>query len=138
MAKARAKSAGSAVLPKFIEENLDRLTDVLSRIQHDAEKLQKDLLKRGKRAEREGRKQVNKLLKDFRKNGVASQIKTARKQVEKQVDEGVTQVFKALNLPERKDVDALRRKVSSLEKQVGTLRRSRRRGAAESAPRVTA
>ncbi|MDP3939435.1 MAG: phasin family protein [Deltaproteobacteria bacterium] len=142
MAKARTKSFGSTTLPKIIEENLDRLTDTLNRIQRDAEKLQRKIVRKGKEAEREGRKQVNKLLKEFRKNGVASQIKTARKQVEKQVDEGVTQVFKALNIPERKDVDALRRKVSVLEKQIGTLRRTRRRTArrtsSASGPQVSA
>ena len=142
MAKARTKSAGSATLPKIIERNLDRLTDTLSRIQRDAERLQRKILRKGKEAEREGRKQVNKLVKEIRKNGVTSQFKTARKQVEKQVDERVTQVFKALNIPERKDVDALRRKVSLLEKQIGTLRRTRRRTARRTAtasgPQVSA
>ena len=138
MAKPRTKSFSSTTLPKIIEENLDRLTDALSRIQRDAGKLQRKVVRKGKEAEREGRKQVNKLLKEFRRNGVASQIKTARKQV----DERVTQVFKALNIPERKDVDALRRKVSLLEKQIGTLRRTRRRPARRTAsasgPQVSA
>lgn len=127
MAKARARASSQLALPKVIEENLDRLTDTLSKLQRDAEKLQKQLVRRGRKAEREGRKQVNKLLKDIQKNGVASRIKNARRQVEDTVDEGVTQVFRLLNLPERKDVEALNRKVRSLEKQVGTLRRSRPR-----------
>ena len=76
MAKARTKSVGSTTLPKIIEENLDRLTDTLNRIQRDAEKLQRKIVRKGKEAEREGRKQVNKLLKEFRKNGVASQFNT--------------------------------------------------------------
>ena len=137
MAKARAKSGGSVGLPRFIEDNFDRLTDTLSQIQKEVEKLQKKLQRKGKQAEREGRKQVKKIVKDLRKNGVGGQFKTARKQVEKQVDERVTQVFKALNIPERKDVDALRRKVSSLEKQIGTLRRSRRRTASTSASKAS-
>lgn len=127
MAKARARASSQLALPKVIEENLDRLTDTLSKLQRDAEKLQKQLVRRGRKAEREGRKQVNKLLKDIQKNGVAGRIKNARRQVEDTVDEGVTQVFRLLNLPERKDVEALSRKVRSLEKQVGTLRRSRPR-----------
>ncbi len=127
MAKTRARASSQLALPKVIEENLDRLTDTLSKLQRDAEKLQKQLVRRGRKAEREGRKQVNKLLKDIQKNGVASRIKNVRRQVENTVDEGVTQVFRLLNLPERKDVEALNKKVRSLEKQVGTLRRSRRR-----------
>ncbi len=126
MAKARANASSQLPLPKVIEENLDRLADTLSKLQRDAEKLQKQFVRRGKKAEREGRKQVNKLLKDIQKNGVTGRIKNARREVEKTVDEGVTQVFRLLNLPERKDVEALNKKVRSLEKQVGTLRRSRR------------
>ncbi|MFQ5458492.1 MAG: phasin family protein, partial [Myxococcota bacterium] len=132
MAKARARASSQPALPKVIEENLDRLADTLSSLQRDAEKLQKQLIRRGKKAEREGRKQVNKLLRDIQKNGVSSRLKKARKQVEKTVDDSVTQVFRVLNLPERKDVEALNRKVRSLEKQIGTLRRSRRRATTRS------
>jgi poly(hydroxyalkanoate) granule-associated protein len=133
MAKTRARASRQSGLPKVIEENLDRLTDALSGLQRDAEKLQKQLLRRGKKAEREGRKQVNKLLKDIQKNGVAANIKKVRRQVEKTVDDSVTQVYRVLNLPERKDVDALNKKVRALEKQVGTLRRARRRPASRTA-----
>jgi polyhydroxyalkanoate synthesis regulator phasin len=81
---------------------------------------------------------VNKILKNLRKNGVSGRIKTAQRQVEKTVDAGVSQVFKALNLPQRKEVDALSRKVSALEKQIGTLRRARRQTAVSRSPRATA
>ena len=127
MAKTTARASSQLALPKVIEENFDRLADTLSKLQRDAEKLQKQLVRRGKKAEREGRKQVNKLLKDIQRTGVAGRIKDVRREVEKTVDEGVTQVFRLLNLPERKDVEALNKKVRSLEKQVGTLRRSKRR-----------
>lgn len=126
MARAKARAGGEVSLPRLIDDNIEAMTDTINKLQRDAEKLQKKLIKRGRQAEREGKKQVNKLLKEFRKNGLASQIKTARRQVEKTVDGGIAQVYKVLNLPQRKDVETLSRKVSALEKQVGTLRRSRR------------
>ncbi len=138
MAKARARALSHSPLPKFIEENLDLLSDTVSKIQRDAEKLQKRLVRRGKKVEREGAKRVNRILKDLRKNGVSARVRTAQRQVEKTVDASVAQVFKALNLPQRKDVEALSRKVSALEKQVGTLRRARQRTAVTHAPKVTA
>jgi poly(hydroxyalkanoate) granule-associated protein len=138
MAKARARAVSHSPLPKLIEENLDLLTDTVSKLQRDAEKLQKRLVRRGRKAEREGVKQVNKLLKDLRKNGVSARVRTAQRQVEKRVDAGVAQVFKALNLAQLKDVEALNRKVSALEKQIGTLRRARRRTAVSRSPRATA
>jgi poly(hydroxyalkanoate) granule-associated protein len=138
MAKARARAVSHSPLPKLIEENLDLLTDTVSKLQRDAEKLQKRLVRRGRKAEREGVKQVNKILKDLRKNGVSARVRTAQRQVEKRVDAGVAQVFKALNLAQLKDVEALNRKVSALEKQIGTLRRARRRTAVSRSPRATA
>jgi poly(hydroxyalkanoate) granule-associated protein len=137
MAKARARALSHSPLPKLIEENLDLLSDTVSKFQRDAERIQKRLVQRGKKVEREGVKRVNRILKDLRRNGVSGRVRTAQRQVEKRVDASVTQVFKALNLPQRKDVEALSRKVSALEKQVGTLRRARQRTAVDRVPKAT-
>lgn len=137
MAKARARALSHSPLPKLIEENLDLLSDTVSKFQRDAERLQKRLVRRGKKVEREGVKRVNRILKDLRRNGVSGRVRTAQRQVEKRVDAGVAQVFKALNLPQRKDVEALSRKVSALEKQVGTLRRARQRTPVDRVPKAT-
>ena len=134
MAKARARTIDDSGLPKVIEENIERVSDAVSRLRHDAQRLQKRLVLRGRRAEREVTRQINKLVRDLRKNGVAGRIESARKDVEKAVQQGVKQVFRALNVPQRKEVEALSRKVSALEKQVGSLRRSARREARERPP----
>ncbi len=137
MAKAKARANGYGGLPKVIEENIERVSDAVSQLQRDAQKLQKRLVQRGRRAEREVTQQINKIVRDLRKTPVGGRLESARKDVEKAVKGGAAQVLKALNVPNRKEVEALSRKVSALEKQVGSLRRSARREARSRVPEAT-
>jgi len=141
MARASARPS-VAKFPKLIEKNIERVGETVETLQEEARKLQKRLVTRGRQAERQGMAQFNRILRDFRKTDVGERIQSARKEVEKAFREGVAEVLKVLHVPTKKEVDALGRKISALEKEVAAVRRAAhkavgagsRRGVRKAAP----
>jgi poly(hydroxyalkanoate) granule-associated protein len=119
--------------PKLIEKNIEKVGETVDTLQDEARKLQKRLVTRGKRAEREGVAQFNRIIRDFRRSDVGERIQTARKDVEKAFREGVAEVLKVLHVPTKREVDAISRKISVLEKEVASVRRSTRKAFGPSA-----
>ena len=95
MARAHARSS-AAGFPKLIEKNMEKVGETVETLQEEARKLQKRLVTRGKRAEREGVAQFNRIIRDFRKSDVGERIQSARKDVEKAFREGVAEVLEEL------------------------------------------
>ncbi|MGH9388261.1 MAG: phasin family protein [Vicinamibacteria bacterium] len=112
------------MFPKPIQEQIDRISDTVNRLQKDAEKFQKKLAKRGREAEREGRKQFNKILSDVRNGDVSATLRSTRKQLSKQVERVSSQVLRALEIPTRRDMTALNKKIDVLDKKFNDLRRA--------------
>jgi poly(hydroxyalkanoate) granule-associated protein len=134
MARAHARSS-AAGFPKLIEKNMEKVGETVETLQEEARKLQKRLVTRGKRAEREGVAQFNRIIRDFRRSDVGERIQSARKDVEKAFREGVAEVLKVLHVPTKREVDAISRKISVLEKEIAAVRRSTHRAVASSARR---
>ncbi len=136
MARTNAR-ASAKQLPRLIEKNIERVGETVETLQEEARKLQKRLVTRGRRAEREGVAQFNRIIRDFRKSDVGGRIQSARKDVEKAFREGVAEVLKVLHVPTKREVDALSRKISVLEKEVAAVRRATHKalGHAPSGPR---
>ncbi len=126
MARAHARSSVVG-FPKLIEQNIEKVGETVETLQDEARKLQKRLVTRGKRAEREGVAQFNRIIRDFRRSDVGERIQSARKDVEKAFREGVAEVLKVLHVPTKREVDAISRKISALEKEVASVRRSTRK-----------
>jgi poly(hydroxyalkanoate) granule-associated protein len=128
MVRAR-RDASDGAAPRLIEKNIERVGETVETLQEEARKLQKRLVTRGRRAEREGVAQFNRIIRDFRKTEVGGRIQSARKEVEKAFREGVAEVLKVLHVPTKREVDALSRKISALEKEVAAVRRAAHRAA---------
>jgi len=126
MARAHARTS-AAGLPKLIEKNIEKVGETVETLQDEARKLQKRLVTRGKRAEREGVAQFNRIIREFRRSDVGGRIQSARRDVEKAFREGVAEVLKVLHVPTKKEVDSISRKLSALEKEVAAVRRSARK-----------
>ncbi len=89
-------------------------TVVLGREELDS--LVAKLVEKGEMTEKESRKLVSDLLEQpkVRVNGV-------EEKVESLLDARITSVLNAMNLPGKKDIDALSRKISALSKKVAEL-----------------
>ena len=114
MARSTAR-VSPARLPRLIEDNIERVGDAVSTLQDEAQKLQKRLVTRGRKAEQQGVRQIRQVIREIRKSDVAERFEGARKDVEKAFRDGVTEVLKILNVPTRREVEALERRVSALE-----------------------
>lgn len=128
MARSTAR-VSPARLPRLIEDNIERVGDAVSTLQDEAQKLQKRLVTRGRKAEQQGVKQIRQVIREIRKSDVAERIELARKDVEKAFKEGVTEVLKILNVPTRREVESLERRVSALERP-SRSKKARRKTAA--------
>lgn len=83
---------------------------IASLTKEKAEKLVKDLIKEGEVSKGEGSKLVKELLE---------KVDTNKKAVEKQVENTVKNVLKKLNIPSKKDVVDLDKKIEKLDKKLG-------------------
>ena len=112
-----AKKGGKAEEEKWTWIDILR-TPVLASVgafsmaEEGIEKFVKDLVDRGEASEKDGRKIVT----DFRKRTARN-----RKDFEKRIDERIEKGLKAFRLPSKKNVDALSRKITKLEKRVEKL-----------------
>ena len=83
---------------------------IASLTKEKAEKLVKDLIKEGEVSEGEGSKLVKDLLEKVEDN---------KKTIEKQVEDTVKNVLKKINIPSRKDITELDKKIEKLDKKLG-------------------
>ena len=123
MSEARHRKPAS-IFPKPIQQRIDQINETVNRLQKDAEKFQKKLARRGREAEREGRKQFKRLLSDVRNGDVGSRLRSTRKQLTKQVEKVSSQLLRALEIPTRKDMTVLNRRLDTLDRKFNELRRT--------------
>ena len=83
---------------------------IASLTKEKAEKLVKDLIKEGEVSQGEGSKLVKELLE---------KAETNKKAIEKQVEGVVKNALKKLNIPSRKEVVDLDKKIEKLDKKLG-------------------
>ena len=83
---------------------------IASLTKEKAEKLVKDLIKEGEVSEGEGSKLVKDLLEKVEDN---------KKTIEKQVENTVKNVLKKINIPSKKDITELDKKIEKLDKKLG-------------------
>lgn len=76
------------------------------------------MVERGEKIEKEGREQFNEFVEARRKEA-KEQSKKAEKEMEKQIEA----VLHRLNMPSRKDVDGLQRKINTLTRKINELQK---------------
>ena len=76
------------------------------------------MVERGEKIEKEGREQFNEFVEARRKEA-KEQSKKAEKEMEKQIEA----VLHRLNMPSRKDVDGLQRKINTLTRKLNELQK---------------
>jgi len=110
---------------KQVDEVLDRISSVRGDVNKAVGSWRNDLEKRFKVV----RGTVDKRVSSLRK-GTESRSKKAITSVEKQARKYVERAFKQLRLPVRSDVDALKRRLTTLERRIEDLEKVGKRKAA--------
>lgn len=87
--------------------------------QEEAEAFVNRLVERGEIAEKEGRQLIKDMMEKRRKKAEDAAEKT-----EKEIDERVEQILERMNIPTRKDVNALSRQITALSKKVDQLKKA--------------
>ena len=101
---------GGEIMDNLIKKTILTGLGIASLTKEKAEKLVKDLIKEGEVSKGEGSKLVKELLE---------KVDTNKKAVEKQVENTVKNVLKKLNIPSKKDVVDLDKKIEKLDKKLG-------------------
>ena len=129
---------------RLIKSRASKAQKTITKFEGRAEKFVRELVKQGLKSRKEGRKQVERLVKDVRKtvngspllknlkhSGLYSTARLAQKELEKRVAETQEKVFHILNVPTRDELDRLNKKVTLLtrklnEKKKKTSRRKKK------------
>jgi len=134
-----AASAGSSSAQQVLREGWKTALEALSKAEAGVETRVKALLRNNKLNVEDGAE----LLREFRKSvdnerqramkdlevrlsGLQQRVRKEGKNVAKMADDAVQSGLAALNIPSRREVALLTRKVEELSKRIGTLRRRRK------------
>jgi len=136
---ATAASAGSSSAQQVLREGWHTALEALSKAEAGVETRVKALLRNNKLNVEDGAE----LLREFRKSvdkerqramkdlevrlaGLQQRVRKEGKNVAKMADDAVQSGLAALNIPSRREVALLTRKVEELSKRIGTLRRRKK------------
>lgn len=115
----------------FVEEGLDRFQHAFDNVQDEIQRLRKDLRTRRRKLEREAEKRVKKLRSNVGKSDVVKRAETLRKDLRKQVDEGLDAALATFRIATKSDVRKIDRKLNAINRKLKELE-SRRRSASAS------
>jgi len=87
--------------------------------QEEIEEFVSRLIERGEIAEKDGKKMVNDVMDNRKK-----QAKKSAQKAEDEVNKQVEQILERLNVPSKADIDTLTEKIASLSKKVDELKKS--------------
>lgn len=101
-------------VPEFFKEIWTGTVDTLTKTEEDVRVFINKLVERGKLSPEEGKKVINELKAKLQDN---------RKKIEARAMEGLEKTLHMINIPSKNEVDALRKKVSSLSRKVSKLKK---------------
>jgi poly(hydroxyalkanoate) granule-associated protein len=93
--------------------------DAAASAQEEIVNLFDKLVNRGEEIEKERRGQFDEFVETRQK-----QVKEQRKKAEKELDKRIETVLHSLNIPSRKDVDSLNRKINALTRKIDELQKA--------------
>ena len=119
----------------FVQESVDRFRDTVASIENDFEKVQKRLRKQirtrskaiekqRKSFERQTQKRVKKLRSEIRKNSYIRRAQGAMDDATKQVEQGVDNVLKTLNIASKRDVGRIDRKLGQINRKLREIEKA--------------
>ena len=120
-------------IQNLIRTRVTKAQKTLTKLETQAEKVVKQWVHRGVKTKEEGRKQVNRLIKDvrqtvetsdilknFKKTNTYSLALQDKDELEKRVADAQEKVFEFLNVPTKQDLDRLNKKVDELNRKLKT------------------
>jgi poly(hydroxyalkanoate) granule-associated protein len=93
--------------------------DAAASAQEEIVKLFDKLVDRGEEIEKERRQQFDEFVEARQK-----QVKDQRKKAEKDLEKRIETVLHSLNMPTRKDVDSLNRKINALTRKIDEMQKA--------------
>jgi poly(hydroxyalkanoate) granule-associated protein len=93
--------------------------DAATSAQEEIVKLFDKLVDRGEEIEKERRQQFDEFVENRQK-----QVKDQRKKAEKDLEKRIETVLHSLNMPSRKDIDSLNRKINALTRKIDELQKA--------------
>jgi|GEM_PF-4807231 len=117
---ARSRTNRSQFSVRF-KKQLDQVSTQIMKVEKNAQKQIQSVLKKTERMKSQQKKRLQVLIKDAKKmkaGQVISQAEKLKKEIESKANMGFEMLLKKLNMPSKKEVDALKRKVSSLDKKL--------------------
>lgn len=119
----------------FVQESVDRVRDTVASIESDLEKAQKRVRKQiqtrskavekqRKKFEKQTQKRVNKLRTDIRKNSYVKRVQSVIDDATKQVEQGVDNVLKTLNIASKRDVGRIDRKLGQINRKLREIEKA--------------
>ena len=107
-------------IQKLIWSRALKARKTLTQFEEQAEKFMKQVVQQGLKSRNEGRRQVEKLVRDvknLKKSSLYNTACQAKDELEKRVANVQERVFKLLNVPTKEELEKLNRKVDSLSRQ---------------------
>ena len=120
----------------IVQESVDRVREAFGSIEDEAQRVQKRVRKQLDTRRKDFEKQLTSSRKDFekrtrklrteiRKNPTFKRFENVRKDVTKQLEDGVGGVLNALSIASKTDVQRIDRKLNQLNKKLKDIERSR-------------
>lgn len=120
----KTSSSKDLNLSKKLKTQLDTISGKIVGVEKAAEKQLKDILKKTQSVRSDQLKKVQTLIKDARKldsKKILGSAERLKNELESKTETGFEHLAKTLNLGTRKELDALKKKITHLEKKIKVL-----------------
>jgi hypothetical protein len=105
----------------IVEQGIDRFQSAVDDVQNELQRLQKELRARRRKIEKEAEKRVKQLREDIRDNELVKRADAIRKDLRRQVEQGVDGVLSAFQIASKSDVRKIDKKLSAISKRIREL-----------------
>ena len=121
---------------RFVQEGVDRVRETVSSFESDIERMQKraqeefnarrkaferQLAERRKSFAKQTEKRVRKLRTELRKNSVVKRAQDALDDATRQLEKGIDNLFEALHVASKRDLNRIDRKLSQINRKLRDL-----------------
>ncbi len=121
----------------LVQDGVDRINDAFQSIDSEFQRVQKELAQRRKTIEKQFNKsrktvekqtrgEVKRLRTEFRKNPIVKRAESLRKDVTKQVEDGIDNLLGLLQIASKSDLHRLDRKLNTMNRRLKEIDSARK------------
>ncbi len=110
----------------LVQEGVDRLNDAFHSIDHEFQRVQKELTTRRRSVEKRTRKELNRLQSELKKSPLVKRAKSLRKDLTKEVEASMDSFLGLIRVASKSDVERIDKKLATLNRHLKAVEKARK------------